>query len=128
VPPDTSGQQPERSHRLDQLRVLGADHDDTLTTRNHIAAGTGETGEGERAIELFQQLLRDQLRVLGPDHPAALTSRNNIAGLTGSTGHPHAALELLHQLRPDRVRVLGPDHLDTRDTRHLNDLIRRNPR
>ncbi len=72
----------------DQLRVLGADHPDALTTRNNIAGWTGEVGDSRAALELFEGLLPDQVRVLGADHPDTLRTRNTIAflaeGLRGS--------------------------------------------
>jgi hypothetical protein len=34
----------------DQTRVLGADHPHTLTTRNNIAAGTGQCGDAREAL------------------------------------------------------------------------------
>ena len=67
----------------DRQRVLGPDHPDTLTTRNNIAAWTGEGGDPREALRLYRELLPDQQRVLGPDHPDTLTTRNNIAAWTG---------------------------------------------
>ena len=108
--------------------ILGPDHPDTLTTRNNIAAWTGETGDGREALRLFQELLPDQERVLGPDHPDTLTTRNNIAHWTGGTGDAREALRLYEELLPDRERVLGPDHPDTLVTRRairgLQDRLR----
>ena len=62
----------------DQARVLGADHPDTLTTRNNVAAWAGRAGDSARALQLFTELLPDQARVLGTDHPDTLTTRESI--------------------------------------------------
>jgi len=66
----------------DQVRVLGADHPDTLTTRNNIAGWTGACGEARAALQLFQALLPDQVRVLGADHPNTLNTLDWIRSLT----------------------------------------------
>ena len=62
--------------------MLGPDHPNTLRTRNNIAVWTGESGDPQTALKLFEELLPDRVRVLGPDHPNTLTTRNNIALLT----------------------------------------------
>ena len=47
-----------------------------LTTRNNIAFQTGNTGNAQRALELFVAVLPDQERVLGKDHP---DTKNTVA-------------------------------------------------
>jgi hypothetical protein len=59
--------------------VLGADHPDTLTSRNNLAGAYESAGDLGRAIPLFEQTLTDRTRVLGEDHPSTLTTRNNLA-------------------------------------------------
>jgi hypothetical protein len=61
--------------------VLGADHPNTLTTRQNIAYCTDETGHREEALRLFEELLPDRVRVLGADHPDTLVTRHNIRRL-----------------------------------------------
>src|SRR5262245_27936914 len=99
-------------------QVLGADHPDTLTTRNNIAQWTGQTGDAPEALRLFHALLPDLERVLGVDQPEALRMRNNIAHWTGQTGDVREALRLFHALLPDQERVLGANHPDTLTTRN----------
>ena len=70
----------------DQVRVLGPDHPDVLTTRANIASWTGQCGDAAAALQLFRELLPDQVRVLGPDHPDVLTTRHNIAYWTARSG------------------------------------------
>jgi hypothetical protein len=55
--------------------AFGSDHPDVLTTRSNIAGWTGETGDSQTALALFQALLPDQERVLGHDHPETRTTR-----------------------------------------------------
>ncbi|MFD4347408.1 tetratricopeptide repeat protein, partial [Streptomyces coelicoflavus] len=59
-------------------RLLGADHPDTLSSRNDLAYAYESAGDLGRAIPLYQQTLADRQRVLGADHPNTLTSRNNL--------------------------------------------------
>ena len=58
--------------------MLGADHPDTLTSRNNLAAAYESAGRLEEAIPLLERTLADAERVLGADHPQTLTSRNNL--------------------------------------------------
>ena len=62
-------------------RALGADHPDTLTSRNNLA--DAYQAAGLAAIPLYERTLADPERVLGADHPDTLTSRNNLAAPTG---------------------------------------------
>jgi hypothetical protein len=57
-----------------QLRVLGADHPDTLPTRQAIAATLAAQGRTAEASSEFEHVLAAQLRVLGGDHPDTLTT------------------------------------------------------
>jgi tetratricopeptide (TPR) repeat protein len=97
---------------------LGPDHPGTLTTRNNIAAWTGDCGDAREALRLFSELLPYRERVLGPDHPGTLTTRNNIAAWTGDCGDAREALRLVSELLPDQERVLGADHPSTLITRN----------
>ena len=59
--------------------ILGAEHPDTLGSRNDLALALGGLGEYGRAAELYQQVLAVRERVLGAEHPNTLQSRNNLA-------------------------------------------------
>ncbi len=61
------------------LRVLGADHPDTLTTRADLAHWRGESGDRRGAADAYTDLLSDRLRVLGPDHASILATRQALA-------------------------------------------------
>ncbi len=101
----------------DGERVLGADHPDTVTMRNDLAAAYGTAGRTTEAISLLEQVLADRERVLGGDHPETLTIRNNLAFTYREAGRTAEAITLHEQLLPDRERVLGSDHPDTLRTR-----------
>jgi len=61
----------------DSKRVLGADHPDTLATRNNLAIAYSDAGRTDEAIRLYEQILADMERVLGADHPYTLATRSN---------------------------------------------------
>ena len=63
----------------DRLRVLGADHPDTLASRNNLAAAYYTAGDLGRAIPLYEQTLADSVRVLGADHPQTKIVGGNLA-------------------------------------------------
>jgi len=63
----------------DSVRVLGADHPQTLGSRNNLAGAYESAGDLGRAIPLYEQALADYVRVLGVDHPQTKTVRDNLA-------------------------------------------------
>ena len=102
----------------DQERVLGADHPDTLATRNNLATAYWTAGRTAEAITLYEQTLADRERVLGADHPDTLKTRNNLAAAYRAAGRTAEAITLQEQTLADRERVLGADHPDTLATRN----------
>jgi tetratricopeptide (TPR) repeat protein len=102
----------------DCVRVLGADHPDTLASRNNLAYAYRAAGDLGRAIPLYEQALADCVRVLGADHPDTLTSRNNLAYAYRAAGDLGRAIPLYEQALADRLRVLGADHPDTLASRN----------
>jgi len=93
-----------------QLRVLGADHPDTLASRGNLACAYQVAGDLGQAIPLFKQVLEDLLRVLGADHPSTLASRNNLAGAYQDAGDLGQAIPLFERASDDCTRVLGAEH------------------
>jgi len=98
-------------------RVLGTDHPDTLTSRNHLANAYQEAGRAAEAIPLLERTLADRERVLGADHPDTLRTRNDLALGYKDAGRAAEAIPLLERTLADRERVLGADHPDTLRTR-----------
>ena len=77
----------------DRLRVLGADHPDTLGSRNNLAYAWQAAGDLGRAIPLYEQTLADRRAGAGrrpPRHPGlAEQPRLRLAGGGGpGPGHP----------------------------------------
>ncbi|WP_433755328.1 tetratricopeptide repeat protein [Nocardia sp. CA-135398] len=102
----------------EQIRILGADHPDTLTTRDSLAHWYSKNDEPAKAAVEYERILADQSAVLGPDHPLTLSTRHNIAYWHGENDDIPKAIAELERLLADQLRVLGPDHPDTLQTRH----------
>ncbi|WP_201771810.1 tetratricopeptide repeat protein [Kutzneria albida] len=64
---------------VDQGRVLGREHPDTLTIRGSLAYLRGEAGDVVGAVAALEELLADLRQVLGRDHPDTLATRRNLA-------------------------------------------------
>ena len=97
----------------DCVRVLGADHPDSLTSRNKLAYAYHAAGHLTEAITLYEQVLTDSIRILGEDHPNTLTIRHNLAATYRSAGRLTEAITLYEQVLTDRTRFLGQKHPDT---------------
>jgi tetratricopeptide (TPR) repeat protein len=88
-------------------RLLGADHPDTLASRN----GLGHVRlwlDPESSVGLLERNLRARERVLGTDHPDTLVSRHNLADTYLSLGRTEEGIELHRRTLADGERVLGP--------------------
>jgi hypothetical protein len=103
----------------EQLRVLGADHEDTLRSRQFLAHAIGGSGNPVEAAAMLRSLLAEQTRLLGPDHPDTLRTRQFLAVNLGEAGYRDEAITILRVLLPDRRRLLAADDPDTLRTAHL---------
>jgi tetratricopeptide (TPR) repeat protein len=99
-------------------RVLGQDHQDTMTCWNNLAFAYQSAGQLDLAIPLYEENLEDRVRILGPGHPDVLISRNNLAYAYQLAGDLTRALPLYEQNLEDRIRILGPDHPQTLTSRN----------
>ena len=99
-------------------RVLGADHPDTLHSRNNLALAYRAAGRLNDAIPLHEETLTALARILGPNHPNALTSRNNLAFTYRAAGRVNDAIPLFEETLEARTRILGPNHPDTLGSRN----------
>ena len=93
--------------------ALGPDHPDTLATRGNLAIAYRESGNLQKAIDMFEDVLADCTRILGPNHPHTLATRNNLALAHQDAGHLSTAIDMHQALLPDMTRLLGPDHPHT---------------
>ena len=96
-----------------RTRVLGPDHQDTLSNINNLAICIDDQGRRAEAEPLYRQALEGMARLLGPDHPDALAGINNLAACISGQGRDSEAEPLYRQALEGRTRVLGPDHPDT---------------
>lgn len=74
--------------------VLGAEHPDTIASRNSLAIGYRGLGRHEEAVDLDEETLRLRERVLGTEHPHTLMSRNDLAIGYRAVGRDNDADEL----------------------------------
>ena len=101
-----------------RLRVLGADHPDTLTARHEIARMVSERGDHAGAEAEYRDVLAARLRVLGPDHPGTLVTRHAVAYEMAAQGDHAGAEAEYRDVLAARLRVVSPDHPDTLSVRH----------
>ncbi|GAA2275532.1 hypothetical protein GCM10009853_032070 [Glycomyces scopariae] len=66
---------------------LGADHPDTLITRNNLAGVLYKRGRWDEAERLYRAVLQVREERLGADHPDTLSTRHNLANLLHKQGH-----------------------------------------
>ena len=93
-------------------RVLGDEHEQTLSTGNNLAMvlmAAGKLGEAER---LFRDVLDQQRRLLGDEHPHTLNAVNNLGMLLFRQGKLDDAEPLLREAM-QRLQRTTPDHPNT---------------
>ena len=76
-------------------RTLGADHPDTLASRNEFAVALEAAGRTARRFR-SERNLADRERVLGTDHPYT-ASRHNLAVVYYNAGRTAEAIPLYEQ-------------------------------
>src|SRR3546814_10233748 len=74
--------------------VLGADHEDTLSSLHNLAVMRIMTGDSEGALSLQRQLVETQTRRLGAEHPTTLSERGNLASMQVDSGKTGQALPI----------------------------------
>jgi tetratricopeptide (TPR) repeat protein len=92
---------------------IGAEHPDTLSAGDLLAAALYDIGDHMAARARDEQVLAARRRVLGADHPDTLASARNLArdsrGLSDYATARALSLDTLERSR----RVLGENHPDT---------------
>jgi hypothetical protein len=101
----------------ERLSDLDPHDPDLLGVRANVATWTGQSGDGQKALEEFSELLPDLVRVLGESHRETFKTRGNIALWTGRTGNARRALEEFNGLLSDQEQALGHDDPDVLKTR-----------
>nr|WP_237525012.1 FxSxx-COOH system tetratricopeptide repeat protein [Streptomyces sp. SID5643] len=101
-----------------EIRHLGADHPDTLVSRNKLGLALRRLGRHHEAATVHRETLTDRQRTLGPDHPHTLNSRNNLALALVDLGQYPEAAHLLRRTLAYYENILSPDHPDTLTARN----------
>ena len=99
-----------------QRRVLGDEHQATLTSASNLAISLAHQGRHAEAMRIEREVLGARRRVLGEEHPDTLTSANNLALLLYDEGWHAEAEEMLRDALAARRRVLGSEHPITLST------------
>jgi hypothetical protein len=60
-------------------RVLGSDHPDTLTSRDHLGYAYAQAGRLDEATTLYERVLADSERTLGSDHPTTQAIQRHLS-------------------------------------------------
>lgn len=92
-------------------RVLGADHDDTVTTRLNLGTLLTDMNDLAAAEPLLVEAHAARARNLGDTDPRTLEAANSVALLRLAQGRFAAGEAMLADQLAKRVEVLGEDHV-----------------
>ena len=112
------GQYPEAEKMLRNVievrtHVLGAEHPDTLRSRNSLAYALWKGGKYTEAEADFRELIKREEKVLGPEHPDTLFSRHGLATTLDLQAKYAEAEAQFSALIKTEERVLGAEHPQT---------------
>lgn len=93
-------------------QAYGAEHPNTVTALNNLAALYQNMGESARAEPLFHRALAVREKTLGA-HPLTANSLNNLATLYQAMGAYVRAEPLFRRALAIRTEVVGEEHPDT---------------
>jgi tetratricopeptide (TPR) repeat protein len=96
-----------------EMRRLGVDNPNTLTSIAWLASTYRNQGRWEEAEKLEVQVMETRKTKLGDDHPDTLTSIANLASTFWNQGRWEEAEKLFVQVMETRKTKLGDDHPDT---------------
>jgi tetratricopeptide (TPR) repeat protein len=92
---------------------LGAQHPDTLMTRNNLSRLLYERGELDAARHELEDVVAGEEKVLGAEGYDVQVSLSNLALVHDAQGDPERAEELLKRVLGIREKLLGPEHPST---------------
>jgi tetratricopeptide (TPR) repeat protein len=104
--------------------VLGAEHPDTLETRNSLAEALQAQGKYEEAETENRAVLKLREKVLGAEYPATLATCFNLARCLSAKGASQEAREFAQRAADGARNVLGSDHPDTKKYEQLQQMLR----
>ena len=91
-------------------RVLGAEHPDTLKSRNNLAETLRAQRKNAEAEEVHRAALGIMERVLGAEHPNVFTSCANLALCLEDQKKLPESLVLMQRAETGLRNTLGPEH------------------
>lgn len=97
----------------ERLEHLGADHPDTLESRETLGLALEQLGRHEEAYGHISGVIEARERVLGPAHPETLVAKNDLVPILLTMQRNEEALELIREVYDAQVDVIGADHPDT---------------
>jgi Tetratricopeptide repeat len=96
-----------------RMKLLGAEHPDTLTSMANIAVTYRKQGKWIKAEQLQVQVMDMTKKLLGAEHPDTFTSMADIAFTYWNQGRWIEAEHLEVQVMDMRMKLLGAEHPDT---------------
>jgi eukaryotic-like serine/threonine-protein kinase len=98
----------------DRTRELGADHADTLDSRDRLAYFRLQNADRKQAADEYKHLAADRARVFGEHDPATVICgyQSQIARNADGPAFVRQAVAPAKNVVAQRIRVLGADHPD----------------
>jgi tetratricopeptide (TPR) repeat protein len=93
-----------------QVRLLGRDHQDSLSTRHNLAHILAANGKMDQAIAQFQETIERKTRTLGPADLLTLRSRRALLFYLIKDGRAKEAKQQLDSLALLDARLWSIDH------------------
>jgi tetratricopeptide (TPR) repeat protein len=109
---DAATRQQERALAL-YRQELGPEHPYTLGAMNNLGNQLREQGKYERALALFEEVVKVHQRTLGLEDRRTLGSMNNLANVFYSMKRYEDARKLYEETLSWQRRIQGPDKIDT---------------
>jgi tetratricopeptide (TPR) repeat protein len=102
---------------VDQQRILGKEHHDTMASQRVLARLTGLQGRYAHAESMYRRLLDDRKRLLGDEHPETLATRFGLAGMVERIGSYAEAERMFREVLSAQQRILGEEHQECLEIR-----------
>jgi tetratricopeptide (TPR) repeat protein len=99
-----------------RAHALGAEHPETLRSRNRYALALARLGRNAEAEVALDGLIKLEGKVLGPEHPDTIASRMNLALAILEHGRYSEAEAQYREILRLTEKVLGPEHPETLKT------------
>lgn len=101
-----------------QERLLGPEHEDTLTTLHRMGYVCYELQQYEKALEFFIKALAGRQKVLGSEHTSTLRTLHWMSCVYYKLREYEKSLEFLTKTLAGQEKILGSEHEETLITLH----------